>query len=64
MRIILLVLFVTFVGYANPYEWIDIYRNGGVKALEKKIDATLKTKEEPASMRSICLRGTFLSALP
>lgn len=45
MRIILLVLFVAFVGYANPYEWIDIYRNGGVKALEKKIDETLKTKE-------------------
>ena len=43
MKIIWLLLIAIF-SYANEYEWIGIYRSGGVQALEQKINEVLQTK--------------------
>ncbi len=44
MKIVWLLL-ITVFSYANEYDWIRIYRENGVEALEKKIDAVLQTQE-------------------
>ncbi|MDA3968395.1 L,D-transpeptidase Cds6 family protein [Helicobacter ibis] len=42
---VVLFLFLSIFVYANEYAWIETYRNGGVSALEKKIDETLQSRE-------------------
>ena len=44
MKVIWLLL-IAVLSYANEYEWIGLYREKGVEALEKKIDEILQTRD-------------------